>query len=616
MLHSPQGPRARRPFPFLLAALLLSCLAAPRLRADALTDRLALLAAAQVVPQPLDQWKFHKPDVAGGEAAGFDDSAWPTVAPGFTWAGENSNAWFRTRYVVPEAIGGVPTRGAALRLDMGMDDSAEVYVNGKFLLKFAWDAGQMTLTDHAQPGQVFLLAVRGINGPGSGGLRHARLVYSLFAPFERYVRDAQFVERISASMPPAVQAKTRATLARSEGALDMPALEAKDYAKAGLSLTAASETLQTLAPQTRAYDVYYVGHAHIDMNWLWTWPETVDVCHRTWDSAMHLMDLYPDFGFVQSQPGAYSAIQAQFPAEFAQMQRAAKGGQWDTVGGLWDESDTNMPSGEGLARSLFLGQRFFKANFGHYAKTGWLPDSFGHSWQVPQLLQGAGLENFYHMRCGDGIRYAWWQSPDGSRVLKANTDSYDEPVTAEQMSRPWDMERVYGLKEALVVFGVGDHGGGPTREMIDQGKDFQADPLFPRVHFVTADAYFQRLRATLRAESPARRGQGLAARVVPRGEPAGRGHRPAIHLHRLLHDPRRPQESRPGQRKQPVRRGGILVARGDVGAAVSRGGLHRSLEADGVCPVPRHHVRLGHPLDLRLDAPAARARVRLRGGPD
>ena len=487
-----------------LAALLLACLSQSGARADALTDKLAALAAAQVVPQPLDQWKFHKPDIPGGEAASFDDSHWPTVAPGFTWTGENTNVWFRTRYVVPETIGGVPTRGTVLRLDMGMDDDAEVFVNGKFLLKFNWDAGQMTLTDHAVPGQVFVLAVRGINGPGTGGLRHARLVYSLFAPFERYVRDAQFVDHIAAAMPPAQQTRARATLAKSEGQIDMPALEAKDYAKAGVSLAAAQKTLLSLAPVTRAYQVYYVGHAHIDMNWLWTWPETVDVCHRTWDSAMHLMDLYPDFGFVQSQPGAYRAIQQQFPAEFAQMQKTQKRGQWDTVGGLWDESDTNMPSGEGLARSLFLGQRFFKANFGNYATTGWLPDSFGHSWQMPQLMSEAGIENFYHMRCGDGIRFAWWQSPDGSRVLKANTDSYDEPITSDQLARPWEIERSYGLKEALVVFGVGDHGGGPTREMIEQGREFQADPLFPRVHFVTADTFFQHLRTELGAQSRAK----------------------------------------------------------------------------------------------------------------
>ena len=476
-------------------ALLLISLPQTRARADAFTDKLAVLAAAQVVPVPLDQWKFHKPDVAGAEAVNVDDSAWQTVAPGFTWTGENTSVWFRTRYVVPETISGIPTRGTALKLDLGMDDDGQVYVNGKFLLKFNWDAGQMTLTEHAQPGQVFLLAVRGINGPGTGGLRHARLVYDLLAPLARYVQEAQFVDGIAGQMPPAQQAQARATLQESESQVDLAALQAKDYAKGGASLAAARATLLTLAPITRQYDVYYVGHAHIDMNWLWTWPETIDVCHRTWDSALHLMDLYPDFGFVQSQPGAYRAIQQQFPAEFAQMQQAQKRGQWDTVGGLYDESDTNIPSGEGLARSLFLGQRFFKTNFGQYATTGWLPDSFGHSWQLPQLMRGAGLENFYHTRCGDGVRYAWWQSPDGSRVLKANTDSYDDPVTTENLVRPWQIERQDGLKEALVVFGVGDHGGGPTREMIEQGQEFAADPLFPRIHFVTADAYFQHLRS-------------------------------------------------------------------------------------------------------------------------
>ena len=491
-----------RPQPlFLLAFLLAAFSAQPVVHADALTNRLAQMAAAQIVPQTLDQWKFHKPDVRGGEAVSFDDSAWQTVAPGFIWQGENTQVWFRTRYVVPATINGISTAGTALRLDLGMDDDGEVYVNGKFLLKFNWDAGQMTLTNHAKPGQVFVLAVRGLNGPGTGGLRHARLVYSLFAPIERYVREAQFVEQIAGQMQATEQARTRAALHQSEMQIDMPALEAKDYARAGRSLTAAQKTLLTLAPVTHKYDVYYVGHAHIDMNWLWTWPETVDVCRRTWDSAMHLMDLYPEFGFVQSQPGAYAAIQQQFPAEFARMQQKQKRGQWDTVGGLYDESDTNLPSGEGLARSLFLGQRFFKANFGQYATTGWLPDSFGHSWQMPQLMQEVGLQNFYHMRCGDGVRYAWWQSPDGSRVLKANTDNYDEPIVSEELSRPWAMERDYGLKESLVVFGVGDHGGGPTREMIDQGKEYGADPLFPKVHFVTADTYFDHLRKQPQTQS-------------------------------------------------------------------------------------------------------------------
>ena len=494
-------------FPWLLLLLIAPIVSHPcaPVRADTLTDQLTQFAAQQVVPVTVADWKFHQPDVPGGEAATFDDAAWQTVAPGFEWPGEHTTVWFRTRYVVPATLNGVPTEGAALRFEVGVDDDGQAYVNGKLMGFFHWDDGHFTLTSHARPGQVFEIAIRGINGPGTGGLRHAQMVYDLLGPvqplYARYLRDAAFVSQVAGQFPPASRRQAVQALQTSEGQVDMVALRAHDWAKGQSSLSAAQRTLLALAPVTRQYDVYYVGHAHIDMNWLWTWPETIDVCHRTWDSAMNLMGQFPDFGFVQSQPGAYAAIQQQYPAEFARMQQKQSRGQWDTVGGLWDESDTDMPSGEGLARSLFLGQRFFKTNFGVYATTGWLPDSFGHSWQLPQLMQEAGLQNFYHMRCGDGIRYSWWQSPDGSRVLKTNTDSYDEPVTADQMARPWEMERNYGLKEALVVFGVGDHGGGPTRDMILQGKEFQKDPLFPKVHFLTADAYFQHLRGVTQTQN-------------------------------------------------------------------------------------------------------------------
>ena len=482
----------------LLPALLVG-LAPLTARADTLTDQLSQRAAQSSVTVPLTTWKFHQPDVPGGEVADIDDSAWTSVAPGFNWTGENSQVWFRTRYVVPPQVNGVSTEGAALQLQAGMDDDLEFYVNGQDLGKSHWDDGHVALADHVHPGQVFVIALRGINTVGpQGGLHFGRLIYDTLGAvqpdYTRYLQEAQFVQQVAAQATGDDGKRMTQALQQSEGLVDMAAIGAQDWAKAGASLAAARQILLTLAPITRQYDVYYVGHAHIDMNWLWTWPDTIDTCHRTWDSAMHLMDQFPDFGFVQSQPGAYVPIQQQFPAEFTRMQQASRRGQWDIVSGLWNESDTNMPSGEGLARSLFLGQRFFKTNFGRYATSGWLPDSFGHSWQMPQILQGAGLQNFYHMRCGDGIRFSWWQSPDGSRVLKANTDNYDESITPDQLARPWQSERDYGLKEALVVFGVGDHGGGPTRDQILNGKAFQADPLFPKVHFVTADAFFNHLR--------------------------------------------------------------------------------------------------------------------------
>ena len=292
-----------------------------------------------------------------------------------------------------------------------------------------------------------------------------------------------------------MQSSVKSALTNAELQINPSVVDSTNIPEIRREILAAHNALLPIATITRAQDVYYVGHAHIDMNWLWTWSETIDVCHRTWNSAMNIMDQVSDFTFVQSQPGAYAAIQAAFPEEFARMQQHQKGGQWDLVGGLWDESDTNMPSGEALARSLFIGQRFFKSHFGSYASTGWLPDSFGHSWQLPQLFQLTGIDSFYHMRCGNGMPFTWWESPDGSRVLKGNSDPYNASVELGQLLEPMSNARRFGVPETLVVFGVGDHGGGPTREMVLTAKAYQDDPILPKVHLVSADEFFRQLSA-------------------------------------------------------------------------------------------------------------------------
>lgn len=479
-----------------VAFSLLGILSSLPSQAQTYTDKLHALQAAQTVT--LDDWQFNKPDVDDGEAVHFNDLNWQTVHPGFSWAGENTKVWFRAHLTIPARVNGLPTKDASLRMQVGVDDDGEIYVDGKLRQQFHWDDGDITVADRIQPGQTYVIAVRGINTVGNGQLRFCRLTYGLLdrwqPALDQLTQEVEFLNKLQDHAGPAERSRIATALKESEAALDIDAFRTGSPSST-TSLTAARNRLMELAPLIRSHDVTYVGHAHIDMNWLWTWAETIDVCHRTWDSALKLMGSFPDFGFVQSQPGAYVPIQQQFPDEFAKMKKAVDRGQWDPVGGLWDESDTNMPSGEALARSLFLGQRYFKENFGRYAVTGWLPDSFGHSWQVPQLLQGVGIQNFYHTRCGDGIRFSWWESPDGSRVLKANTDDYDPNIEMDQLLDPWDIEKNYHEPHALVVFGVGDHGGGPTRQQILKGKSFQDDPLLPKVQFSTADAFFDRLRA-------------------------------------------------------------------------------------------------------------------------
>lgn len=439
----------------------------------------------------IDDWRFSRPDTAGEEAPSYDDSGWQRVSVGFSWAGVNTNVWFRRKIVIPATVNGQSVAGCPVILDLGVDDDGQLYIGGQLKEQFHWDDCRYTLTQHAHPGDVYEIAVRGMNGPGDGQLRRADLFYDVAPELGELSTDAQFATDLQGNVSPAQSAKIGAVLAASRRQISFDSITPANIDQARSQLAAARAKLAAIEPiaKTHGMDVYYVGHSHIDMGWLWTLADTVQTCRRTWNTVLNLMQQFPDFHFVQSQPGAYVPIQNMYPEEFAGMQAAVKRGQWDPVSAFWDESDTDMPSGEALARSLYLGQNYFKTYFGRYATTGWLPDSFGHSWQLPQLFREVGINAYYHMRCGDGIPFTWWEAPDGSKVFDMNTDSYDANVETGQLAAPWDNERRYDLPLSMVVFGVGDHGGGVTREQLLRIKNYQADPLLPKVHMVGIDSF-------------------------------------------------------------------------------------------------------------------------------
>jgi alpha-mannosidase len=438
-------------------------------------------------------WRFQPTALPGVEKPDFDDRSWPQVSSGFSWSNQTSAVWFRTKLVIPEQVSGRSVGGLPARVDLNLTGECELYVDGQLKEAFRGDNCRYTLTERAQPGQTYNLAVKNILGPHNRQFHLARLYFNVLPELDEYLDDLTFVNLLVDRVPASQQADVERALDASKTCIHFTSVTPDTLEALRAQLAKARATLAPVATITRKYDVYYIGHAHIDMNWQWDWPETIDVCHRTWNTALKLLDEFPDFRFVQSQPGAYVPIESGYPDEFVRMQTAVARGQWDLVGGLWNESDTDLPSGEGLARSFLLGQSYFKSKFGKYAVTGWLPDSFGHSWQLPQIMRLAGLRNFYHMRCGNGMEFAWWEAPDGSRVLKANTPSYDTKPQVEQLVTPLENESRFGLPQSLVIFGVGDHGGGPTREQILRLQSFQRDPIFPHVHFIGADAFFEQL---------------------------------------------------------------------------------------------------------------------------
>jgi alpha-mannosidase len=251
-------------------------------------------------------------------------------------------------------------------------------------------------------------------------------------------------------------------------------------------------------PLMQQYTGHLVGHAHIDFQWLWEWPETVQVCHDTFNQAVKFMAEFPGFKFSQSSSALYATTEEHFPDVFKRMQEEVAKGNWEIVGGRVCEGDENMISAESHARHFLYGQRYFRERFnGKMATVGWEPDTFGHTWQFPQILQLGGCKYFYFCRGGYGLPLFWWQSPDGSKVLAfeepATGGWYNGDVTTNRFDRLFNFEDKTGVKEMLWVYGVGNHGGGPTRENINAALEFQKSSFLPKVQFSTATEFFTHL---------------------------------------------------------------------------------------------------------------------------
>ena len=195
------------------------------------------------------------------------------------------------------------------------------------------------------------------------------------------------------------------------------------------------------------------------------------------------MDEYPGYTYSQSAAQYTAWIAEKYPQMNDQIRQRVKEGRWEIVGGMWVEPDLNLPDGESLVRQLLVGQRYFNQQYGVTARIGWNPDSFGYNWQLPQIYKRSGMDYFVtqKMHWNDTnqlpFRLFWWQSPDGSKVLTYfPTDYVHDNVNPTRISADFaeSAQRNPGTAEMLDLYGIGDHGGGPTRAMLDQADQWIA----------------------------------------------------------------------------------------------------------------------------------------------
>ncbi|HEX5566624.1 MAG TPA: glycoside hydrolase family 38 C-terminal domain-containing protein, partial [Streptomyces sp.] len=253
-----------------------------------------------------------------------------------------------------------------------------------------------------------------------------------------------------------------------------------------------------------AHRISAVGHAHIDSAWLWPLRETVRKVARTVANTLHLMDEHPQFVFAMSQAQQFAWLKEHHPGLWARVKKGVADGRFVPVGGMWVESDTNMVGGEAMVRQFLYGRRFFLEEFGVDTREVWLPDSFGYTAALPQIVALTGAEWFLTQKISWNRTNAfphhtfWWEGIDGTRIFThfPPVDTYNSDLGGRQLAHAAANYREKGGgTRSLVPFGFGDGGGGPTREMLARAgrqRDLEGSP---RVRIEAPAAFFEAARA-------------------------------------------------------------------------------------------------------------------------
>ncbi|MBO5452423.1 MAG: alpha-mannosidase [Clostridia bacterium] len=243
-----------------------------------------------------------------------------------------------------------------------------------------------------------------------------------------------------------------------------------------------------------------IGHTHIDVAWLWSLAQTEEKAQRSFATVINLMNRYPEYKFMSSQPQLYKYVKKNDPVLYEKIKEKIKEGRWLPEGAMWLEADTNLSSGESLIRQLLFGKRFFKEEFGVENRILWLPDVFGYSGALPQILRKSGVDRFFTAKLTWSETNSMphntfiWKGIDGSEVFTNFISSYVRNLTPSVFKNAWDdyKDKKY-TTEVISTFGYGDGGGGPTQEMLENYKRLKYGlPGFPKAVMEMPDVYFDK----------------------------------------------------------------------------------------------------------------------------
>ncbi len=413
------------------------------------------------------------------------------------WSKGHEVLWFYQQFVLPESLQSYLVEGLTLRLALTWwAEVAEVYVNGQLVQEgdLFDHSARIILSPSVVLGEMIAVTIRLVSpGHDDGALVRSRLIYE--TNYDDI--DPGFVADEIAVLQSYLESFEPEKLEELSEALQIIDWEfVSDRTCFNQSLQNLRSHLQPFSSKLKQHTVYLVGHAHLDMAWLWTVDETWKAAERTFNSVLNLQKDFPELTFCHSTPALYEWMELNRPELFTQIQQQVQAGRWEIIGGMWIEPELNLISGESIARHILYGQRYCQEKFGDINRVAWLPDSFGFCWQLPQLLKQGGIDYFVtqKLRWNDTTTFPHeifeWRSPDGSQISSVMSAAIGEGIDSIKMAAyAWDWTAKTGLLNSLWLPGVGDHGGGPTRDMLEITRRWQTSPFFPNLEFTSVVKY-------------------------------------------------------------------------------------------------------------------------------
>lgn len=435
--------------------------------------------------------------------------AFVPVSPGYTWGKIWEYCWFRGSITLP-----AEAKGQRIVMDLKPDGESALFVNGKAfgtyraswvdephhfmednVLSFCAEGGeQFDLLMETYAGHYFPEAPSGgcATGPVLPGSYEDTAVegqrrilgkctygiwnedaYQLYMDVDTLSRLLTTLDETSLRAAKIAKALEQFTLIVD---FEQPGEQRIDsYKKAREALRPVME-----AKNGSSAPVFYaIGNAHLDLAWLWPMAETYRKTERTFAAQLRLIEEYPEYKFLQSQPASYEMCKKYYPELFARIKEAVKGGQWIADGAMWVEPDTNMAGGEALIRQLVHGKRYYQEEFDVDSRVLWLPDTFGYTAALPQILKGCGVDYlvtqkiFWSYNEGDQFPYHYftWQGMDGSKIVSFLPTSYTYRTDPAEANRIWkNRTQMQDLDAFLMPYGYGDGGGGPARDFVEYAR--------------------------------------------------------------------------------------------------------------------------------------------------